>query len=74
MKIERTMETSAVVTPKLAMASRTQTTSYTSPQKPEITKNAKNQGRYAFVSASVPTVRCSVSTLENGIIVDREFF
>jgi hypothetical protein len=41
MKRDNTIETSAVVTPKLAIASLTQITSYTSPQNPEITKKAK---------------------------------
>jgi hypothetical protein len=37
------METSAAVTPKLAPARRTQITSYTNPQNPEITKKTKYQ-------------------------------
>jgi len=40
-----------VVTPKLAMARRTHTTSYTSPQKPEIMKNAKYQCSLGIPSA-----------------------
>jgi hypothetical protein len=43
MNIESTMETNAVVTPNLAMASRSQTTSYTKLQNPETTKKRKYQ-------------------------------
>jgi len=41
MNIDTTIETMAVVTPKLAIASRSQTTSYTKLQKPETTKKTK---------------------------------
>jgi hypothetical protein len=43
MNIESTVETNAVVTPNLAMASLSQTTSYTKLQKPETTKKTKYQ-------------------------------
>src|SRR5438552_7726138 len=39
--IYTTIETMAVVTPKLAIASRSQTTSYSRLQKPDTTKNRK---------------------------------
>ena len=42
MKTERTMETMGVVTPNLAILSRSQTTSYTRLQKPEMKKKRKN--------------------------------
>ncbi|HTX33667.1 MAG TPA: hypothetical protein VME43_01550 [Bryobacteraceae bacterium] len=40
------METIGVVTPNLAMLSRSQTTSYTRLQKPEMKKKTKNQLRF----------------------------
>src|SRR5437868_12670897 len=43
MKVERTIETSAVVTPNCAIDSRSQTSSYKMLQKPDTKKNAKNQ-------------------------------
>jgi hypothetical protein len=46
MNIEITIEASAAVTPKLAMASRSQTTSYTRPQNPETTKKPKNHRKW----------------------------
>ncbi len=45
MNMEITMEARAVLTPKLAIASRSYTPSYTSPQKPETTKKLKPQVR-----------------------------
>src|SRR6266567_1500588 len=41
MNMETTIETKAVVTPKLAIESRSQTISYTRLQKPETTKKTK---------------------------------
>jgi hypothetical protein len=41
MNVDRTMEAKAVVTPKLAIARRSQTTSYTRLQKPDTTKKMK---------------------------------
>src|SRR6266545_3014967 len=43
MKTDRTMATIAAVTPKRAMARRSQTTWHSSAQNPEMTKKAKNQ-------------------------------
>ena len=43
MKTDNTIETIGVVTPNRAIASRSQTTSYTRLQNPEIRKNRKNQ-------------------------------
>lgn len=50
MNTERTMETIGVLTPNLAMLSRSHTTSYTRPQNPEMRKKAENQR--GFIDAS----------------------
>jgi hypothetical protein len=68
MNIEITMEASAVVTPKLAMASRSQTTSYTKPQNPEITKKAKNHHNLG-AEISIFLVLNSFCLGESGIVV-----
>ncbi len=52
MNIDSTMETIAVVMPKLAMASRSQTTSYTKLQNPETTKKRKYQRIFGNVISS----------------------
>ena len=60
MKTESTIETMAVVTPNCAMASRSQTSSYKTLQKPEMRKKKKYQFTNDPLSArrfSVPQFR-----------------
>jgi hypothetical protein len=45
MNAERTIEIRALVTPKLAIESRSQTSSYNMLQNPERKKRTKNQGK-----------------------------
>src|SRR5580692_10241747 len=57
MNAERTIETSAVVTPNWAMARRTHTISYRMLQKPETKKNPK----YHRIGESAPEICCVVN-------------
>src|SRR5438552_19036629 len=52
MNMDTTIETKAVVTPKLAIESRSQTSSYTRLQQPETTKNTKDHGMFGETSCA----------------------